>query len=110
MKRSVPLSSTRNYIDDMGETVGLRALQQNASAVVARAVAGEEVVITDRGRPVARIVPLQTRPRGLQELIDEGLLTPATRSISDLPPPMALSGGPTASEILAEMREADRER
>ncbi len=94
----------------MSETVGLRALQQNASAVVARVVAGEEVVITDRGRPVARIVPLEPRRRGLQELIDEGLLTPATRSISDLPPPMVLSGGPTASEILAEMREADRER
>ena len=90
----------------MSETVGLRALQQNASAVVARVVAGEEVVITDRGRPVARIVPW--RPKGLQALIDVGLLTPATRALSDLPPPRALPGGPTASEILAEMRDEER--
>lgn len=90
----------------MGESVGLRALQQNASAVVARAVAGEEVVITDRGRPVARIVPW--RPQGLQALIDAGLVTPATRSLSELPPPRPLPEGPTASEILAEMRDGER--
>lgn len=94
----------------MGESVGLRALQQNASAVVARAVAGEEVVITDRGRPVARIVPLRQRARTLQDMIDEGLVIPATRSIRDLPPPIDVPGGPSASVILAEMRDADRER
>ncbi|NOX31973.1 MAG: type II toxin-antitoxin system prevent-host-death family antitoxin, partial [Actinobacteria bacterium] len=31
--------------------VGIRALKQNASAVVAEAAAGETVTITDRGRP-----------------------------------------------------------
>lgn len=94
----------------MAESVGLRALQQNASAVVARAAAGEEVVITDRGRPCARIVPLRPRARTLQDMIDEGLVVPATRALKDLPPPIDLPGGPSASEILAEMREADRER
>jgi len=92
----------------MSESVGIRALQQHASAVVARAAAGEEVVITDRGRPVARLVPL--RPRSLQALIDDGLATPARLSIADLPPPLPAEDGPTASEILAEMRDADRER
>lgn len=33
--------------------VGVRALKQNASAVVADAAAGREITITDRGRPVA---------------------------------------------------------
>lgn len=38
--------------------VGIRALKQNASAVVAEAAAGELVTITDRGRPVAQMVPV----------------------------------------------------
>jgi prevent-host-death family protein len=90
----------------MSESVGIRALQQHASAVVARAAAGEEVVITDRGRPVARLVPV--RPRNLQALIDEGLVTPARISLKELPPPLPAGDGPSASEILAEMREDER--
>ncbi|MCX6526169.1 MAG: type II toxin-antitoxin system prevent-host-death family antitoxin [Actinobacteria bacterium] len=39
-------------------TVGIRALKQNASAVVAEAVAGETVTITDRGRPVAQLTAI----------------------------------------------------
>lgn len=43
----------------MPAQVGIRALKQNASAVVAAVAAGESLTITDRGRPVARLVPLQ---------------------------------------------------
>lgn len=90
----------------MAESVGIRALQQHASAVVARAAAGEEVVITDRGRPVARLVPI--RDGGLQALIDEGLVTPARRPLADLLPPLPQEGGLTAAEILADMRDQER--
>ena len=49
-------------------TVGIRALKQNASAVVAEAAAGDIVTITDRGRPVAMLVPYkQSR---IQAMID----------------------------------------
>ncbi|MSY48009.1 MAG: type II toxin-antitoxin system prevent-host-death family antitoxin, partial [Actinobacteria bacterium] len=33
--------------------VGIRALKQNASEVIAEVTNGETIVITDRGRPVA---------------------------------------------------------
>ncbi|MBK0419344.1 type II toxin-antitoxin system prevent-host-death family antitoxin [Leucobacter sp. CSA1] len=36
-------------------TVGIRALKQNASEVVARAAKGEVIEITDHGKPVAKI-------------------------------------------------------
>ncbi|MCX6410098.1 MAG: type II toxin-antitoxin system prevent-host-death family antitoxin, partial [Actinobacteria bacterium] len=36
------------------DQIGIRALKQNASAVVARAAAGEALIITDNGRPVAQ--------------------------------------------------------
>lgn len=35
--------------------VGIRALKQNASTVVAEAAGGETVIITDRGRPPPRL-------------------------------------------------------
>jgi len=41
----------------MGDTVGLRELRQNASDLVRRVGAGEEITITVSGRPSARLVP-----------------------------------------------------
>lgn len=91
----------------MGESVGIRELQQHASKVVARAVAGESVEITDRGRPVARLVPLHASPTG--DLVASGRLRPARRPLVKLPPLVERSPGtPSASEILAELRERER--
>jgi prevent-host-death family protein len=41
--------------------VGIRELRQNAGALIRRVIAGETIEVTERGRPVARIVPLQAR-------------------------------------------------
>lgn len=89
----------------MSESVGIRQLQQNASKVVARARAGEVIQITDHGRPVAQLGPV---PRSkVQELIDAGLATPATRSHKDLPPPLPALDEPLTEE-LARMRADER--
>lgn len=40
------------------ETAGIGQLKARLSAYLARVRAGEEVVVTDRGRPVARLVPV----------------------------------------------------
>ena len=45
----------------MGVVVGLRELRQQASELVRRAEAGEEVTITVSGRPSARLVPVAPR-------------------------------------------------
>lgn len=83
--------------------VGIRALKQNASAVVARAVAGEALTITDRGRPVAALVPLADSP--LDVLVAGGSARPPTRELSDLPPARP---GPSLSAELARMRNDER--
>lgn len=83
--------------------VGIRALKQNASAVVARAAAGETVTITDRGRPVAQLTPIPISP--LQQLVDTGRARAARRSIVDLP---AREDRPSLSHELAIMRDAER--
>jgi len=91
----------------MSDTVGIRALQQHASEVVSRAAAGEELVITDRGRPVARLVPLAADRTA--ELIESGRARGATISLADLPEPARRRpGAPRPSEVLAEMRSDER--
>jgi prevent-host-death family protein len=84
--------------------VGIRALKQNASAVVAEAAAGATVTITDRGRPVAQLTPLPTTR--LQQLLDMGRARPARRRIDTLASPAA---GPSLTTELAAMREAERD-
>jgi len=89
------------------KTVGVRALQQNASAVVAAAAAGEIITVIDRGRPVAQIVPL---PSGrLGSLTVAGRARPPKRSLRDLgEAPRRGAGRRPLSEILDEMRSAER--
>jgi prevent-host-death family protein len=83
-------------------TIGIRELKQNASAVVSRVAGGETLTVTDRGRPVARLVPLAGSRRA--QLIREGRLTLAAKSIADLPTPLPASAVPL-SESLAQDRE-----
>ncbi|HEY2167360.1 MAG TPA: type II toxin-antitoxin system prevent-host-death family antitoxin, partial [Jatrophihabitantaceae bacterium] len=83
--------------------VGIRALKQNASAVVARASAGESVTITDRGRPVAQLTPLASSP--LQRLVESGHARPARRHMNDVPAPVP---GPRLSDELQRMRDQER--
>lgn len=87
-------------------SVGIRALQQNPSAVVARAEAGEVIEITDRGRSVARLVSIRSGSR-IRELVESGRLRVATAALKDTPPPLPTGARPL-SEILAEMRANER--
>lgn len=91
----------------MGDSVGIRALQQNASAVVARAAGGELIEITDHGKPVAQIVPLRTS--WLDRLIEAGRARPARRHLADLPSPLKpAKGARRLTELLAEARADER--
>ena len=87
--------------------VGIRALKQNASAVVKKVAAGEPVTITHHGRPVALMVPLPASR--IEQLVASGMAVAALRPLSDLPPPVRPGRGSRApSEVLEEMRDAER--
>ncbi len=60
--------------DEMPE-VGIRLLRDNLSRYISRVRDGEEVIVTDHGKPVARIAPLD-QPGLLERLIAEGVVTP----------------------------------
>ena len=88
--------------------VGIRELQQNASAVVRRVQAGERVEVAHRGRAVALLVPL---PRSnLRALLAEaGKLALAQGDLLELGAPLRKpAGATTASRELSRMRAHER--
>jgi prevent-host-death family protein len=67
--------------------VGIRDLRDHLSSWLDEVKEGNELVITERGRAVARILPVSL-PSRYQELIERGTLTPPSkprRSASELP-------------------------
>lgn len=89
-------------------TVGLKALKNKLSEYVRLASSGETVVITDRNRPVAEIVPPRRTAETWRERgIREGWLSPATDR-SGKPPPRKPIPGYTLEQLLADL-DRDRE-
>jgi prevent-host-death family protein len=86
--------------------VGIRELRLNLSRYVARVRTGTEVIVTDHGRPVARLGPITDEEAHYQRLVREGIVTPAKRKKrTSLPPPIPLEGeGPLVSEMVLEDR------
>jgi prevent-host-death family protein len=89
------------------ETIGLRELNQNPSRAVARVRAGESIVVTDRGRPILRMVPETAgRPSALQRLVAAGeAVAPADHGMPDLIADL-VPEVPSLTDVLV----ADRER
>jgi prevent-host-death family protein len=60
--------------------VGVRELRDRLSGYLERARAGEQIEITDRGRPIAMLVPLPESRATVVELIAAGKLRFAERA------------------------------
>lgn len=76
---------------DEGVTkVGARQLRHGLSAILERVWAGESFEVTDRGRPVARLVPLEERADLWGRLVADGRVIPAKRPLHPLPEPIRL--------------------
>lgn len=89
-------------------SVGVRALRQRASELLRRVEAGETIEITDRGRPVALLLPL---PQGgpYEQLLASGEIERATLDVVDLPEPLDLDAGVELPSVtLARLREHER--
>jgi prevent-host-death family protein len=87
------------------ETIGLRELNQNPSKAVARVRAGVTVVVTDRGRPILRMVPEAERPGALHELVASGQATaPVDPGRPELIPDLAPEVDSLANVLVADRR------
>jgi prevent-host-death family protein len=88
--------------------IGVRELRQRASELLRRVERGETIEVTDRGRPVAVLVP---PPAGgpLERLRALGELEPAQGTLDDLPAPLVLASGiDRPSAVLRRLRRNER--
>jgi len=83
--------------------VGIRELKNGLSGYIDRVRAGEEVIVTDRGRPVARLSPLDTARDQLAELVAEGIVTAPTSAKRHQPGPRIKAKG-NVSDLAADQR------
>ena len=90
------------------DRVGVRELRQNASLWLRRVAAGESFEVTDRGRPVALLVPVPVK-EGLDALVAAGRARPGHGRLGDLGPALPLRpGAPRPSEVLERLRADER--
>lgn len=82
--------------------VGIRELKNDLSRYVRRARAGDEVVITDRGRPVARLTAVDATTDHLADLVAAGVVR-APEAAPRPRGPRVVPDGPV-SDLVAEQR------
>jgi len=86
----------------MTDTVGIRELRQNASAVLRDVKAGHQLTLTEHGRPIARLLPYEHSE--LENLIANGQARMPIADFSTYELPSAKEGQKSTADILAEIR------
>ncbi len=86
------------------DTIGVRELQQHASAALRRVERGESIGVTDRGRLVAVLVP-PSSANGMMALIAAGRVQSARSSVAALPQPAAATR--RSGDVLDELRSEE---
>jgi prevent-host-death family protein len=91
--------------------LGLREANQHFSKAIKAVRAGREVILTDRGQPIAVITPIKaadTQEAALQAMADEGLITLPTRR-GPLPAsrwkPVKAKGKPVADTVIEDRED-----
>jgi prevent-host-death family protein len=90
--------------------LGLRAANQQFSKAIKAVRAGKEVVLTERGRPIAVIKPIQDeggQADALRAMADEGLITlPARkRPKPGRGRPVRIKGTPLSQTVLEDRED-----
>jgi len=91
----------------MRETsVGTRELKNRLSQYLRRVKSGETVVITERGKPVGQIVPIQTDLTSrLKKLADAGVVEWNGNPVPSYRPKAVNKSKRLLSDLIAEERE-----
>ncbi|MGD2245038.1 MAG: type II toxin-antitoxin system prevent-host-death family antitoxin [Candidatus Aminicenantes bacterium] len=76
-------------------SVGIREAKINLSKLLKGVQKGREIIITDRGRPVGKIIPVPAGSLPLKDRINEmerqGWIEPLKKKLRELHPPILLS-------------------
>ncbi len=81
--------------------IGIRELQVGLSRHIASVGDGGTITVTDHGRPVARIVPVDRRAT-VERLVAQGVVQPARAPKRPAPDPLVTEG--SVSDLLADRR------
>ncbi|MFO8048873.1 MAG: type II toxin-antitoxin system prevent-host-death family antitoxin [Desulfosudaceae bacterium] len=91
------------------ETAGIKDIKNNLSRYLKQVKSGEEVIITERGRPIARII--REHPAGtslhlaLAPLIEQGVVTmPTLGPAKTTMTPLRAPGKPASEMVLEDRR------
>ena len=90
----------------MGEqTVGVRELKARLSEYLRQVKQGRTIVITERGKPVGRLVPTgQSLEQRLKAMIDAGLAEWNGKHLPPMKPVVKLKGGKSIADLIIEDR------
>ena len=116
MKKTRKVKSKRYPKPDQGSkrTAAVSELKAGLSAYLARVKAGEEVVVTDRGTPVAKLVPIsrsdESEVERMRRLAAQGLVRLPTRPLPKdfWDRPLPEDPGDSVLRALLEDRETGR--
>lgn len=83
--------------------VGIRELKNSLSKYLERVRAGEEVIVTDRGRPVARLSAIDESTNRLADLVAAGVVRAPAQKARRRPARRIEAKGPV-SDLVSEQR------
>ena len=92
------------------QTTTASQFRKSPGAYLRRAAAGEEVLITDDGHPIARLTPVtdeKTLSRRIKEMEDAGLIKTGKRALSDDFWNLARPSDPKGSVRMSILRERE---
>lgn len=93
----------------MRKTIGIRELKEQLSSHIQEVKKGATLVITERGKPVARLLPMAgveapVEDR-LHQLVEAGVISWDGRKLSADVPVIPVRGPKTVAEMLVEDRD-----
>jgi prevent-host-death family protein len=89
----------------IGSTVGVRELKNQLSSFLDRVKAGEEITVTEHGRPIARLSAIGRDADRMAELVASGIVQPASaRRQLPLKRVRLAEGASSLAELVSEQR------
>lgn len=110
LDKFVKVATMATWEDLAMSTVGIKDLKNRLTHYLRRTKQGEEVIITERGKPIAMIQPIQAVAQAvsldarLAQLAARGLLTLPTRKPLKRMSLARVTGPPTSKTILEDRR------
>src|SRR5436853_7272364 len=90
-------------------STGVREAKAHLSRLLRDVQQGREWIITERGTPIAKLVPIEKARLSLEARIrrleDEGVIEPASREVRRRPPPLPIKDG-----LAQKWRQQHRDR